>query len=65
VVWTGIPYGLGAAAGGALFVWKSVALYLKPTKEAALANFFASLVQLMLLILGVVLNAALATWLSI
>jgi heme o synthase len=58
----GLLYGLGAASGGALFIWKSIALCLKPTKEAAMANFFASLVQLMLLILGVVLNAAAATW---
>jgi len=56
----GLLYGIGAAAGGAIFLWKSVALYLAPTKKAAMANFFASLLQLSLLILGVLLDAAIA-----
>jgi heme o synthase len=54
----GLFYGLGAGSGGGFFVWKSIALCRKPTKQTAMANFFASLVQLSLLILGVVLNAA-------
>ncbi len=54
----GLFYGLGAGCGGGMFVWKSIALYRKPTKQTAMANFFASLLQLSLLILGVVLNAA-------
>jgi protoheme IX farnesyltransferase len=54
----GLIYGLGAGIGGGFFVWKSFALYRTPTKEAALANFFASLLQLSLLILAVVLDAA-------
>jgi protoheme IX farnesyltransferase len=52
----GILYGLGAGIGGAYFVWKSVELYLAPGKRTAMSNFFASLVQLALLILGVVLD---------
>ena len=51
-------YGLGAGCGGGIFLWKSVALYRNPTKQTAMANFFASLLQLSLLIVGVVLNAA-------
>jgi heme o synthase len=58
----GLFYGLGAASGGALFIWKSVALYRSPTKKKAIANFFASLVQLLALISGVLLNATVATW---
>ena len=54
----GLFYGLGAGCGGGIFVWKSIALYRTPTKQAAMANFFASLLQLSLLIIGVVLNAA-------
>jgi len=54
----GLFYGLGAGCGGGIFLWKSIALYRNPTKQTAMANFFASLLQLSLLILGVVLNAA-------
>jgi protoheme IX farnesyltransferase len=54
----GFWYGLGAACGGGIFLWKSVALCRTPTKQAAMANFFASLLQLSLLIIGVILNAA-------
>ena len=53
----GLFYGLGAGCGGGIFVWKSIALYRNPTKQTAMANFFASLLQLSLLIVGVVLNA--------
>ena len=56
----GLWYGLGAGCGGGIFLWKSIALYRAPTKQTAMANFFASLLQLSLLIVGVVLNAALA-----
>jgi protoheme IX farnesyltransferase len=54
----GLIYGLGAGCGGGFFVWQSFALYRAPSKEAAMANFFASLVQLSLLIIGVVMDAA-------
>lgn len=52
----GLLYGLGAALGGAFFVWNSIALYRTPTRKAAMTNFFASLIQLALLIVGVVLD---------
>jgi protoheme IX farnesyltransferase len=52
----GVFYGLGAGIGGAYFIWKSLELYLAPGKRTAMSNFFASLVQLTLLILGVVLD---------
>jgi protoheme IX farnesyltransferase len=56
----GFFYGLGAGIGGAVFIWKSIELCRTPTKKAAMANFFASLLQLSLLILGVLVEAALA-----
>lgn len=55
-------YGLGAALGGSYFVWKSVKLYRAPSKENAMANFFASLVQLALLIAGALLASAVRHW---
>ena len=59
----GLFYGLGAGVGGVIFLWKSVALYRKPTKKAAMANFLASLLQLTLLIVGVLLDGAVGSWL--
>jgi protoheme IX farnesyltransferase len=53
----GMFYGLGAGIGGAFFLWKSIALHRAPTKKNAMANFFASLLQLGLLILGIVLDS--------
>lgn len=55
-------YGLGAGIGGGYFVWKSVKLYRAPSKENAMANFFASLVQLALLIAGALLASAVRHW---
>ncbi|HLX15274.1 MAG TPA: heme o synthase [Bradyrhizobium sp.] len=55
-------YGLGAGIGGGYFVWKSVKLYSAPSKENAMANFFASLVQLALLIAGALLAGAVRHW---
>lgn len=48
-----------AAAGGALFVWRSVNLVRDPGPAAARANFHASLIQLGLLLLGAVIDPAL------
>ena len=59
----GLAYGLGAGIGGAIFLWKSAALYRQPTKKAAIANFLASLLQLSLLIAGVLLDGAIGPWL--
>lgn len=55
-------YGIGAAAGGIYFAWKSVMLYRDPTKANAMANFFASLVQLALLVAGALLASAAGHW---
>jgi protoheme IX farnesyltransferase len=53
----GVFYGLGAGIGGGFFLWKSLALHRAPTRQNAMANFLASLLQLALLILGVVLDS--------
>jgi protoheme IX farnesyltransferase len=45
-------YLLGAAAGGSYFVAKSWRLVRNPTPKAAMTNFFASLVQLCLMLIG-------------
>ena len=58
----GLFYGLGAGAGGMLFVWKSWRLHCAPSKENAMANFFASLTQLMLLVVGVVIDSVIGSW---
>ena len=52
----GLLYGLGAGIGGAAFLWKSIVLAREPNKKNAMANFFASLLQLGLLVLGAVLD---------
>jgi protoheme IX farnesyltransferase len=52
----GVFYALGAGVGGAIFLWKSIALHRVPDKRNAMANFLASLLQLGLLILGVLLD---------
>jgi protoheme IX farnesyltransferase len=54
---SGIAYGLGATIGGGYFLLKSIELYLAPGRRTAMENFFASLVQLSLLILGVALDS--------
>ncbi len=51
-------YGAAAAAGGGYFLWHSWTLYRAPTREAAMRNFHASLLQLLLLVLGVAADAA-------
>ncbi|MCZ7657880.1 MAG: heme o synthase [Xanthobacteraceae bacterium] len=57
-LWFGMGpvYGIGAGAGGAVFLWKSYLLHRAPTKKNAMANFFASLLQLALLVAGVALD---------
>ena len=50
-------YGLFAAVGGGWFLWKSWRLYVAPSRKAAMQNFLASLVQLVLLVAGVFLSA--------
>ena len=53
---SGILYGLGAATGGFVFLLKSWELYRRPSRQAAIGNFLASLLQLLLLVAGVVLD---------
>ncbi len=57
----GLIYGLGAGIGGAMFLWKSWQLHRAPTRQNAMGNFFASLWQLGLLILGVTLDGLFGT----
>ena len=52
-------YGVGAASGGGWFLWKSWRLYAAPGPKTAMANFHASLVQLLLLVSGTFLQALL------
>jgi protoheme IX farnesyltransferase len=52
-------YLLGAASGGALFVVTSLRLVAKPGRKRAMTNFFASLIQLCLLLAAAMLD----TWL--
>jgi protoheme IX farnesyltransferase len=52
-------YGLGAAAGGLAFTWTSVALVREPTRRRAIRNFLASLLQLVLLLAGAMLDRGL------
>jgi heme o synthase len=58
-LWFGMGwiYGVGAASGGAYFLWRSWKLYVAPSRKAAMANFGASLVQLLLLVSGTFLQA--------
>ena len=52
-------YLLGAALGGARFVWTSVDLVRHPSAGKAMVNFHASLVQLTLLLSGAILEGLL------
>jgi protoheme IX farnesyltransferase len=49
-------YLAGAAIGGGLFIFKSVALLRAPGTKAAMANFHASLIQLSLLLLAAMVD---------
>jgi protoheme IX farnesyltransferase len=55
----GLAYLIPASIGGAWFLARSVALARSPTRDAARANFAASLGQLALVLGGVLLEAAL------
>ncbi|MBM3555195.1 MAG: protoheme IX farnesyltransferase [Alphaproteobacteria bacterium] len=52
----GLPYLIAAATGGAVFLWYSIRLVRAPGPKAAMANFFASLLQLTLLLGGAILE---------
>ena len=55
----GPVYGICAALGGGLFLWRSIQLYREPSRKRAMANFGASLIQFCLMTTGVFLDAAL------
>ena len=59
-VWygAGVLYGICAGIGGFWFVWKSIVLHRDPSKKNAMGNFFASLLQLALLVAGALLSSA-------
>lgn len=52
----GWAYLIGALSGGAYFLVKSVQLVRNPTKEAAMANFVASLVQFSVLMIALMIE---------
>jgi protoheme IX farnesyltransferase len=54
----GPVYGLCAGLGGGWFLWRSWQLFLAPSRQTAMANFKASLVQFCLMTTGVFLDAA-------
>ena len=62
---TPVAFGLGwiylaaAVTGGVYFIYRSVLLALHPTPAMAMANFRASLVQLSVLLIGVIVDAML------
>ncbi len=53
-------YLAGALSGGGYFLIKSVQLARNPTKQTAMANFFASLVQICVLMFGLMLQVSFA-----
>ncbi len=52
-------YAAGATAGGFLFLRAAARLASDPSRKSAMGSFHASLAQLSLLLLGVILDAAL------
>ena len=52
----GAIYLIGTVAGGAYFLWRSVELARDPTPRRAMVNFFASLVQLSLMLAAAMLD---------
>jgi len=49
-------YLVGAASGGGYFIYQNYKMILDPSVKVAMKSFFASLVQLVLLLLGAVLD---------
>jgi protoheme IX farnesyltransferase len=54
----GSVYGAAAALGGGYFFWCSWRLYPSPSRGAAMQNFAASLIQLLLLLAGIIADGA-------
>ena len=53
----GVVYFIGASTGGAYFVYKSWLLAKSPSRETAMASFFASLIQLSLLLVAALIDS--------
>ena len=61
VVWgAGMLYLACAVAGGAYFLYRSALLVREPTQKNAIRNFLASLLQLTLLLVGAIVDGAVA-----
>ena len=54
----GFIYLAGAVAGGGFFIWRSIELIRNPGPKAARSNFYASFVQLGLLLLAAIANGS-------
>jgi len=54
----GLIYLLGALSGGAYFIYRSILLAKEPTAKMAMKSFFASLIQLVLLLVFAVLDVS-------
>ena len=52
----GIIYLAGVILGGSYFIWTSLLLSMKKTKDAAMKNFFASFIQLGLLLVIIIID---------
>ena len=52
----GLPYLGGVIFGGGYFIWTSLLLTINKTKEAAMKNFFASFIQLGLLLILIIID---------
>ena len=52
----GIIYLTGVILGGSYFIWTSFLLAIKKTKDAAMKNFFASFIQLGLLLVLIIID---------
>lgn len=63
-VWWGMGpvYFTGAVIGGALFTWTSIELVRRPDRTRAIRNFLASLVHLLLLLGGAIIERAVGVW---
>jgi heme o synthase len=58
----GPVYLIGAATGGALFLWTSIRLVQMPSRKRAIQNFLASLLQLILLLSGTIADRVIGAY---
>lgn len=56
----GLIYLVGALGGGGLFIWRSIELVRDPGPKTAMANFYASLAQLGLLLIAAIVDGSLS-----